>query len=214
MRWERNHAAGRHASARRTRLALLAAFVALVVSGPAHAGLLTTGTAATCDQTASQPFSRWDDSARYILVGGGSFEGTNSWTLRGGAAIVAGNEPFYVRRSTDSRSLYLPAGASATSPTTCFKFADWHLRLFTRNTAGQYGGVKVEVLVPSLLGILSILDGGTISASGEWKPSPRIGLLVSNLTSILGTKAVAVRLTAVGAGFQVDDVYLDPWKSY
>jgi hypothetical protein len=39
--------------------------------------------------------------------------------------------------------------------------------------------------------------------------------LLSNLTSILGTKAVAFRFTPVGTGaaYQIDDVYLDPWKS-
>ena len=79
--------------------------------------------------------------------------------------------------------------------------------------SGQDGSIKVEVLVPSLLGVLSILDGGMITADEQWKPSPRIGLLVSNLTSILGTKAVSVRLTAARAGFQVDDVHLDPYKS-
>ena len=194
------------------RLTVLGAAVAAFAPGSAHAGLLTTGSASTCDTEVGKPFAPWGDDANYILVGGGSFEGANSWKLRDGAAIVRGNEPFYVR-GPGSRSLYLPAGASATSPTTCFAFADWHLRLFARNVSGQYGAIRVEVLVPSLLGILSILDGGTITADGQWKPSPRIGLLVSNVTSILGTKAVSVRLTALRAGFQVDDVHLDPYKS-
>ena len=194
------------------RLAVLGAAVAAFAPGSAQAGLLTTGPAETCDPNVGKPFAPWGDEAYYILVGGGSFEGMNSWKLRDGAAIVRGNEPFYVR-GPGNRSLYLPAGASATSPTTCFVFADWHLRLFARNVSGQYGAIKVEVLVPSLLGVLSILDGGVITADGRWKPSPRIGLLVSNATSFLGTKAVAVRLTAARAGFQVDDVYLDPYKS-
>jgi hypothetical protein len=34
------------------------------------------------------------------------------------------------------------------------------------------------------------------------------------VTSLLGTRAVAFRFTPVGSGaaFQIDDVYLDPWK--
>ena len=44
-------------------------------------------------------------------------------------------------------------------------------------------------------------------------PSPRVGLLLSNVTSLIGTRAVAFRFKASGTAFQVDDVYLDPWKS-
>jgi hypothetical protein len=71
------------------------------------------------------------------------------------------------------------------------------------------------VIVPSLLGVLSVLDGGTVAAGSTWQPSPRLALLLCNVTSLLGTKAVAFRFTPVGTGaaFQVDDVYLDPWKS-
>jgi hypothetical protein len=70
------------------------------------------------------------------------------------------------------------------------------------------------VVVPSLLGALSVLDGGTVSAGSTWQPSPRLALLLSNVTSLLGTRAVAFRFTPVGTGaaFQLDDVYLDPWK--
>jgi hypothetical protein len=40
-------------------------------------------------------------------------------------------------------------------------------------------------------------------------------LLLSNVTSLIGTRAVAFRFTPVGTGaaYQLDDVYLDPWKS-
>jgi hypothetical protein len=40
-------------------------------------------------------------------------------------------------------------------------------------------------------------------------------LLLSNITSLIGKKAVAFRFTPVGTGaaYQIDDVFLDPWKS-
>ena len=69
----------------------------------------------------------------------------------------------------------------------------------------------------NLLGILSTLDGGVVKADGTWDPSPRVGALLSNVCALLPTtKSVAIRLRAVGTGaaFQVDDVYLDPWKSF
>ena len=57
----------------------------------------------------------------------------------------------------------------------------------------------MQVIVPSLLGgLLTVLDGGTISGNGIWAPSPRIKLLLCNVTGLLGTRAVAFRFTPVG----------------
>jgi len=39
-------------------------------------------------------------------------------------------------------------------------------------------------------------------------------MLLCNVTSLLGTKAVSLRLRAVNAAFQVDDVYIDPFKDW
>ena len=72
----------------------------------------------------------------------------------------------------------------------------------------------MTVVVKTLLGVLTVLDGGTVSSNGTWAPSPRVGLLLSNVTSLIGTRAVAFRFKASGTAFQVDEVYLDPWKSY
>jgi hypothetical protein len=75
-----------------------------------------------------------------------------------------------------------------------------------------YGQLRVAVTVNSLLGVLSILDGGTVSNNGTWKPSPKVGLLLTNVTSLLTTKAVSLRFTATSGTSQIDDVYLDPFK--
>jgi len=183
-------------------------------AGSAGAGLLTTGTASSCGP-ASQPFVPWGDYSNYIPVPGGSFEsGTPSWKLAGGASVVAGNEPFYVRSSTDRRSLYLPGGSTATSPTVCFAFGDWHMRFFTRNGGSSLSTLKVQILVSNLVGVVSVLDGGTVLADGTWDPSPQVSALLTNVGGLLGvTQAVAFRFRASsGAAFRIDDVYLDPFK--
>ena len=200
----------------RFTLALLGAAAAFALWAPtAGAGLLSTGPAATCETNASQPFRPWSDQANYVLMPGGSFEGgAPGWTLKGGAAVRSGNESFFVRSSTDRYSLYLPAGGTAMTPTMCFTLGDWHLRFFVKKAAAGSGSIKVTVHVKTLLGVLSVLDGGTVSASGYWTPSPRVGLLLSNVTSLVGTRAVSFQFRASGTAFQVDDVYLDPWKSY
>ncbi len=192
----------------------LVGLLALAVPASAQADLLGTESASGCDST-STPFAPWADYANYGLVPGGSFEpGMPSWSLAGGAEIVAGNEPFYVRGDDGKRSLLLPAGSSALSPTTCFEFGDWHARFFVRN-AGATGVPEVDIVVRSLLGTLSVLGGGYVTAESAWQPSPRMSALVSNVGALLGTKAVAIRLRSNGSGaaFQVDDVYLDPFKS-
>jgi hypothetical protein len=193
----------------------LLAALATVVTPKAQAGLIGTAPASGCAQS-SQVFARWGDLNNYLLVPGGSFEsGAPAWTLSGGAAVKAGNETFYVGSKADSRSLSLPSGSTALSPTVCFGLGDWHSRFFVRNAGTGQGSLKVDVVTKSLVGgLVSILDGGTVSASGTWAPSPRIGLTLTNLCSLLGVKAVAFRFRAVGGAFQVDDVYLDPWKSF
>ncbi|MGZ8795327.1 MAG: hypothetical protein ACXW0F_11900 [Gaiellaceae bacterium] len=203
---------------RRTLIGLVSALAASVVlaagtTQSAEGGLIGTGAASGCDAAASHPFEAWGDNANYLLMPGGSFEeGGPDWSLSRGAYVGPGNSPFETERDNGTRSLYLLPGATATSPTGCFKFGDWHSRFFVRGIGTRTARVEVDVVVRSLLGILTVLDGGSVSASAEWQPSPQIGMLLCNVTSLLGTKAVSLRFRAVNGAFQIDDVYLDPWK--
>jgi hypothetical protein len=128
--------------------------------------------------------------------------------------VVSGNEPYRLVGGT--RSLSLPAGSTATSPTMCFSYGDWHARFVVRNTGASTGRLEVDVLVRSLLGIVSVLDGGTVRADGTWDPSPEVSATLTNLGGLTGlTKAVSFRLQSRGTGaqFQVDNVFLDPFRS-
>jgi hypothetical protein len=200
---------------------LLVALGTLAFAGPAQADGLLSGvppglvspsdTPDVCNTNATQAFSRWNDSNYYVLAPGGAFEeGDTAWKLSGGAKTVRGNEPFYVHDRSDKRSLSLPAGARATSPAMCFATGDWHFRFFVQGS----GSVRVTVVVKSLLGVLSTLDGGTVSAGSKWRPSPEVELLLSNVCGILSTDSISVSLTAASkSNVVVDDVYLDPWRS-
>ena len=198
--------------ARRLRLFFGLIAVMTVLSGfafPSDAGLLGTGSASYCDPSSIQAFRPWGDSSYYMLTPGGSFEsGAPSWTLSGGAKVVPGNESFYIHSKSDNRSLYMPSGSSVSTPTMCFAAGDWHLRFVSKGT----GQIRVNVMVNSLLGLVSVLDGGTVSSGGTWNPSPKVSLLLSNLGGLLTTKAISLRLTATGGASQIDDVYLDPFK--
>jgi hypothetical protein len=194
----------------------VAIIAAITISSTAKAGLgAQTGTASYCDPTSSKAFSRWGDLSNYARLYNNGFEsGSTAWILSGGAKVVSGNEPFYITGNThDSHSLLLPAGSSAYSGTVCFKLGDWHMRFMMRRNSSA-GSLRVQVVVPGLLGLLTVLDAGTVTGSGSWAPSPRMALLLSNVLNLVGTRAVAFRFTPQGAGtsYQIDDAYLDPWK--
>jgi hypothetical protein len=198
--------------AKRLRLFFGLIGVMAVLAGfalPSGAGLLGTGAAKYCSPDSFKAFQPWGDSANYMLMPGGSFEdGTPSWALTGGAKTVSGNESFFLNSKYDKKSLYMPSGSTATTPTMCFAAGDWHLR-FVNKGSGQ---VRVTVMVNSLLGLVSVLDGGTVRPGATWTPSPRVGLLLSNVGGLLTTKAIAFRFAASGGTSQIDDAYLDPWK--
>src|SRR6266496_1756205 len=123
---------------------LLALLAGLAI--PANAGLVGTGTSSYCD-SASMVFLPWGDNSNYMLTPGGSFEeSTTIWKLSGGAKVISGNDPYFIHSKRDSRSLYMPAGSSATTPTMCFAPGAWHLR-FMGVSPNSSSAIRVTVMV-------------------------------------------------------------------
>ena len=121
-------------------IALLAALSGSVASS-ANAGLLGTGDASYCPPS-SMAFQPWGDRSNYMLTPGGSFEeSTTSWKLGGGAKVIAGNEPYFIHAKGDRKSLYMPKGSTASTPTMCFAAGDWHMRF----VGTGYGQLTVAV---------------------------------------------------------------------
>src|SRR5918995_4672663 len=113
----------------RVALVLFAIAVASV-PGEAHAQIWS-GCAA---EPVARVFLPWGDPGWYASVPDGGLEaGGAGWTLRAGAAVVDGNEPFHVRSDSDARALSLPPGASASTPGTCVGPGHPTLRFFLRN---------------------------------------------------------------------------------
>jgi hypothetical protein len=171
--------------------------------------------AASCSaQPVSTPFSEWGDTNSYFLVPGGSFEGTADqvgWTLSG-ASLTAGNEPFYVNGSGDQQSLTINGGASATSPYFCVDNTMGSMRLFAQQVSIG-GGLQVQALVQSSGGVkvvsLADLADGSMPS---WAPTDPI---TGNSSQIANTLMVALRfMVPSGPGsWQIDDVYVDPYRS-
>ena len=194
---------------------LSASAVALFAAPVAQANVLSLLPGSCTGETYSQTFSRFGDNNWYTLVTGGDFEaGSVAWTRTGGAATVDGNESFYVGGASNSRSLTLPAGSSATSPAVCASIDKPTLRFFARNSGSSSSRLNVDVYYPGLLGGVRMARIGTIGASGSWNPTGEQQLTVANLLATLSLRrtAIAFRFSpADGNGkWRIDDVYVDP----
>lgn len=158
--------------------------------------------------SASPVFASWGDEASYYFPANGGFEsGASGWSLSGGAAVVNGNEPFFLHNGGDSHSLLIPAGGSATT-SVCFGVLYPALRFVVQGSGAR---VHVVVSAKNLLGVVSTLDGGSFTADGSWAPSPKLSTLLSAVTSPLGAKTMQVTISVTGAPATIDDLYIDPY---
>lgn len=191
------------------------ACLALAAWAPAaQAGPLVASAPVCEEQLLSQPFLPWLDPINYTLAPDGGFEnGADAWRLTGGAATVAGNESYYVRRAGDSHSLKLPSGSSATSSTMCVGLGHPLLRLFVRNTGSLLSTLRVEVKFEDVAGRVHTLPVGVAVGSGSWQPTLPIPV-VANLLPLLPGNQTPIRLRFVpqgaGGSWRIDDVYVDP----
>jgi hypothetical protein len=198
------------------RLHVLVAFCAAIAALALTASTaMGSATSLNCSGTAETPFLRWLDPASYTLAPGGTFEGSSTtWKLASGAKLTTGNESFKVHGSTEKSSLYLPAGATATTPAFCVGLLYPIVRMFAVG-GNLTSPLKVEVVYQTVLGTAT-QPVTYVSTSGSWQPTLPALLLanVTGLTSLDGlTSSVRLRFTALGtASWRIDDLYVDPWK--
>ena len=186
---------------------VVAAFAS--TAGTAKAGLITGLLGGGCGATAPV-FLPWGDLESYYFAPNGGFEnGSTNWSLSGGAQVVAqNNEPWFLA-GFGSHALQIPTGGSA-SINVCYGLTYPAVRAFA---AGQGGDARIHVRVVSrsLLGVLSILDGGTFTAGSKWQPTPKISTLFSALAAPLGSKSMQLQFTVESGTAQIDDLFVDPF---
>ena len=189
--------------------------VAAFAPAAANAGVLVQTAQSCADEQLSHPFAPWLDYASYTPLPGGAFEpGQQAWTLTGGAKVVSGNETYRVRSYGDTRSLSIPQGATATSPSICVGLNEPTLRYFAKQAGsllGITGAMKVDVLFEDSLGSVVSAPIGAAALSTTWQPSlPAV--VTANLLPLLPGQmtAVAFRFTALTGSWQIDDAYVDP----
>jgi hypothetical protein len=198
---------------------LAAGALALVTLGTGAPAALADATPLPCTaRSQAAVFAPWGDQASYFLVSNGGFEnGSTDWSLTGGAKVVNGNESYYVGSSSDGHSLSIPAGGAAQSRTFCVSRGEDTVRLFVNNshTSGAILHVDAMVVNPinGAVGWTAFDVNGDVPSS-PWAPTMQ--LKIPNLLGGDGTEQLTLRFTLRGSRttWSVDDVYVDPFKSW
>jgi hypothetical protein len=202
-------------------MALVAAcFALLVVAHPSAAsaeGYYGSGDSYRCTPTlnpAAPVFAPLADTANYVVLPGGTFEGEMSgWSLNG-ASVVPGNEPWQVSGAADSQSLSISPGGSAISPPVCINSLFPTYRFFAHVPDGPTGkALHVSVRMTNSWGRTTEFPASYLSDAnyGTWAATPALplgGVIPAGVN-------VSVRFVfsagSQGNSWSIDDVYLDPY---
>jgi hypothetical protein len=199
---------------RRTLFATVVAAMALLApAGTASAGLLSQSAGPCPSYPSSQVFAKWLDPTHYTLAPGGDFESASGLTFTGGAKLVSGNEPSYVHGTGDDSSVLIPAGGTVTTGPICVGLDKPTIRFFAKRPSFS--------LLPLLTveGVFTTRAGTTASlplvgvplAGNSW--SLQLPFVTTGAVLELGdTTMMRFRIRAVTGSWQVDDLYVDPYR--
>lgn len=198
-------------------LAAVALVAVALGAGPQTA--MAYGTPVACSSRSEAPvFAPWGDSATYFLVPNGNFENRSAnWLLTGGAAVVDGNETYNVGGPFDGHSLRIPPNATAESRTICVSVGEDTIRLFVNNQHVSGAILHVDAIAqnPSngATAWTAFDVNGDVPSAG-WAPTMQFKIPRQFAGS--GTEALTLRFTTRGtaATWNIDDVYVDPFKSW
>jgi hypothetical protein len=196
-----------------TTLALAGAALSLLMAFNA-----TQASAAGCKKgQSSTVFSRFGDLNYYSLLPGSNFEsGLTDWTLRG-ASVVAGNETYFVGGTSHSKSLKIASSGGAVSPAFCVDAERPHFRFFAKGVSGTTGQLNVKLRWKNDSGVVVNSSVATLNLADYtgWKPTPDLQLATRlALKAIDQTRNVQILFEATGSNavWQIDDVYIDPYR--
>jgi hypothetical protein len=217
---ERNQVAGsQYGGVSRSVRLLAAAALAMAALGVCAPAVMAYGTPLPCtSRSEAAVFAPWGDRATYFRVSNGGFEaGSTYWALRNGAVVVSGNEPYHIGGASDSHSLRLTAGSSAESRTFCVAVGEDGLRFMVYNPRVSGAILHVDAIAQNTstgaMGYMAF-DVNSDVPSAPWSPSMRLGL--PRMFNGGGTQSLTLVFSTRGAAatWLVDDVYVDPFKSW
>lgn len=195
-----------------TRLKTLTAAAAMLSLGafaaPAANAALAPATTDCAPQTLVQPFSAFGDNNNYRLMPGGSFEDGLSWDTTGDAALSSDGY--------EGSSLYLPKGATATSPAMCISENDPTLRWFARESSAKDGKLRVEAIMVDAHGheLSPTVNEDNGKDNVDWVPSKAAPVKAELRLKPGQTTDVRFRFTARDGNWNIDDAYVDPYARW
>jgi hypothetical protein len=171
-------------------------------------------TAASCSSSSSAAvFEQFGDSAAYSLLSGGSFEsGAPGWSLTG-AEVVAGNETYNLTRGSHSLAIQ-PTGV-ALSPSFCVSIANPSFRFVLERTSGSWGALNVILRWHEASGTSHDTTVASLQPGTSWTVSPVLQLATTLPLWQAGstiTAQLVFKPEEYGGAFQIDDVYIDPYR--
>jgi hypothetical protein len=199
---------------RRTLFATAVAAMALLApAGTANAGLLSQSAGPCPSYPSSQVFAKWLDPARYTLAPGGDFESASGLSFTGGAKLVSGNESSYVHGTGDDSSVLIPAGGTVTTGPICVGLDKPTIRFFAKRPSfSLLPLLTVEGMFTTKAGTTASLPlVGVPLAGNSW--SLQLPFVTTGAVLELGdTTMMRFRIRAVTGSWQVDDLYVDPYR--
>jgi hypothetical protein len=194
----------------------LAVCAAVCSATAAFAGSAAAAAQGSCDTT--KAFSQFGDGADYALfVNGGLEDGSDGFQVTGAPRIVEGNESFALHGEADRFALELGSGDSAAFHAGCISHVYPSLRFVARSIGAPTGSLQVEIEYREAKGVRRRVTVGTLDAAafGDWAPTPVLSFL--DPTRSFRDQArgsFTLILTPAGAGslWQVDDLYVDPFR--
>lgn len=215
-------------------LLALAAVAGSALLAPTLASAATTTTATACPvQATTKAFAAYGDQADYSLAPNGNFEnGATGWTLKN-SSVVTGqgsllglaanvlNGLLGGKKSMSIGSNFLPGSATITSPPFCVDSTHPYFRYMLKAN-GPVGNLTTSIKYTAADGSSKTVEVPSLSKTtllpSQWKASElnplavNIPLLQNGGTTATVQLVFTSAISVLGAGYQIDNVLIDPYR--
>ena len=189
-----------------------------VLAETVHPETTAAGEATCSAPELFNPLTAFKDGRDYFVAPAGDFEdpALPGWLLEGGAALADGGSTHAVTGGTQSFSLSLPPGGSATSPEMCVDLNYPTFRFFaTQLEQDTDAELAVDVIYPGLAkNNVRQAKKYRLKSRDGWRLSDDVKLEPQRLGKASGWRKIAIRFRVKPgnkpATYRIDDVLIDP----
>jgi hypothetical protein len=190
----------------------------VVLAETVDPGTSVAGEASCSAPALFNPLTGFKDRRHYFLAPSGDFEdpALPGWQLAGGAALTTSGSNAGITGESQTSSLLLAPGASATSPEMCVDLEYPSFRFFASQLAADTDAeLAVDVIYPGLSrNNVRQARKFRLKAKDGWTLSDDVKLEPQRLGKVAGWRKIAVRFRVKPgtkpAAYRIDDVLIDP----